>query len=473
MRLSRFHCTNSRLPRLLLAAGALSLALATHSYADVTLTPGQDVQAAVNSNYPGTTFIFSTGLYRGQSIIPKQGDIFVGQPGVYLNGSTILTNFSQNGVYYLATVKLSAVSAPGSCLSDRPGCTYPEDLFLDGRRLERVTAASAVAAGKWFLDYSTGAVYMVDSPFGHLVQLSTSRFAFGGNASGVVIRGLHIQKYANPAQKGAIEGAAGLNWTIQQNEVSYNHGAGLHLGGAAQVLNNYIHHNGQIGMSGGGNDILIQNNEIAYNNTAGYDWSWQSGGAKLTTTNRLVVRGNYVHDNVGPGFITDYNNYNTLYESNHTARNIAAGIMHEVSFSAIIRYNQIESDGFNPRGGSAWWGSGIRILASSDVEIYGNTLVKCMNGIIGIQTDRGAGYQVQNLNVHDNVITQATGIAAGIVTQSQFSPAVFTSSNNHLDYNTYHVTSLTGAYFAWDNRYLPITTWQSYGNDVNGTLLLP
>ena len=37
----------------------------------------------------------------------------------------------------------------------------------------------------------------------------------------------------------------------------------------------------------------------------------------------------------------------TLYEGNHTSGNKAAGIVHEISFDAIIRYNTVENDGFS------------------------------------------------------------------------------------------------------------------------------
>jgi len=44
-----------------------------------TLYPGQDLQAAVNSNPGGTTFTLKAGVHRLQSITPKGGDKFVGE----------------------------------------------------------------------------------------------------------------------------------------------------------------------------------------------------------------------------------------------------------------------------------------------------------------------------------------------------------------------------------------------------------
>ena len=460
-----------KLFRILISAGILCLTIAVRSYGDVTVAPGQDIQAAINSNYSGTTFIFSPGIYRNLSLVPKLGDIFIGQPGAILNGSTLLTTFNQNGSYWTSSIQITQVTAGGYCQAANPACTYPEDLFVDGQVYQRVASLSAVASGAWYLDYSAGTVYMVDNPLGHQVEISTLRHAFSGYATGVTIRGLIVEKYANPAQTGAIDCGTAANWTIQQNEIRYNHGAAIRVGGGAQVVNNYIHHQGQEGIAGSGGGVLLQNNEIAFNNTAGYDFGWEAGGGKLTNDTGLVVRGNYMHDNIGPGFHTDCNSSSVLYEGNRFERNKQAGIQHEISQSAIIRYNMIMNEGYGMVGTSAWWGAGIRILASSGVEIYGNTLVNCQNGIVGQQTNRGSNYLIQNLNVHDNVITEASGTATGIVAQSQFVPSIFTTWNNQFDHNTYHVPTLSGNYFTWGGSYLNWSYWQSSSNDQNGTLI--
>src|SRR3954452_11800240 len=47
----------------------------------ITLSPGSDIQQAVNSNPDGTTFRLMAGMYRLQSVRPKNRDVFVGEPG--------------------------------------------------------------------------------------------------------------------------------------------------------------------------------------------------------------------------------------------------------------------------------------------------------------------------------------------------------------------------------------------------------
>ncbi len=108
---------------------------------------------------------------------------------------------------------------------------------------------------------------------------------------------------------------------------------------------NAIHHNGQLGMGGHGTGGLIEGNEIAYNLTMGYAAMWEGGGAKWAVTTGLTIRGNWSHDNAGPGLWTDINNIDTLYEDNRVEDSEFAGIFHEISYAAIIRNNVIRNNG--------------------------------------------------------------------------------------------------------------------------------
>src|SRR4029079_17134084 len=41
----------------------------------ITILPGQSIQAAVDANPTGTTFILKAGTHVGQSVVPKDGDV--------------------------------------------------------------------------------------------------------------------------------------------------------------------------------------------------------------------------------------------------------------------------------------------------------------------------------------------------------------------------------------------------------------
>ena len=107
-----------------------------------------------------------------------------------------------------------------------------------------------------------GRVYLADDPTNHKVEATIATFAFESHASDVVIRNLTVEKYGSPAQDGAIHAREGARWTIENCEVRLNSGGGISAGTGTRVHNCDIHHNGQIGISGNGNDILIEGNRI-------------------------------------------------------------------------------------------------------------------------------------------------------------------------------------------------------------------
>jgi parallel beta-helix repeat protein len=348
---------------------------------------GDSWQAKVDASPAGTTFVIRAGVHSLQQVTPKDGDVFVGDPGAVMDGGMSAT------------------------------------------------------------------------------------FAFGGGAKNVQIRGLEIRKYNSPLQRGAIgpEFPTAMDgWLIENVDVHDNFGAGVTLGSRSTLRNSRVHDNGQIGIKANGpvTDVLFDNVEVDHNNTNNNDAGWEAGGSKFSDTTNLTVRNCYVHDNNGPGLWTDINNYNTLYENNRVENNLGPGIFHEISYDGIIRNNTITGNGLNWH---PWlWGAGIQIAASSNVEVYGNTVTGNGNGISLIQQNRGSGTRgawiVQNVNVHDNTIS-GSGYTGAV--QDMNDNSIFTSRNNRFQHNTYH--SPTG--WAWnnDNQIGSFSTWQSYGQDTTGT----
>ena len=440
---------------------------------ELTVHLGDDIGKLVQQNPPGTAFQIEAGVYRLQSIVPKDGDSFIGEPGAILNGAQLLTQFSRSGRFWTVAVQATPRREyRGQCAAAHPACTYPEDLFFDNKPLGRVAELEDVGPGTWYLDYDGHQAYFGDDPAGHTVEISLIPYAIKGASSKVRIEGLDIEKYACEASDGAVDGRGtsgqmSRNWVVQNDVIRLNHGMGIRLGDAMQVLSNKIVQNGQLGVGGGGSDGVVDGNEIAGNNYAGYDYGWEAGGSKFAFTHNLVVRNNYVHDNDGPGLWTDLENENTLYDHNHTASNREAGILHEVSYRAVIRNNVIENDGFSdlPKT-EPWYGAGIIVAASSDVEVYSNTVTNCMNGIVGTQPQRelshkGTPYLLQNLNVHDNSITQNHGVAAGVVRSGLLGDEVFASRNNRFVNNQFHLANSRAKYFAWKGTQLSYSEWKA------------
>jgi len=142
--------------------------------------------------------------------------------------------------------------------------------------------------------------------------------------------------------------------------------------------------------------------------------------------------------------------------------------MIEISYGGIIRNNILRRNG---SGFTSWlWGAGILIAASggNGLDIYGNTVDSNVHGITLLQQPRGNGaygpYYVQNVYVHDNIITMPSGMTGAA--QDTGDSSIFTSRNNRFVHNTYYLNS--SGHFAWMNGERSDTEWRSYGQDTTG-----
>ena len=311
----------------------------------------------MNANAAGTTFILKAGTHIRQSVIPKSGNRFFGEPGAVLDGQGVTPHaFSKGNAPYPSNVTISGLKITGYA----PG-------FQGG----------AVDAG----GYSTS------------------------------------------------EGSTG--WVIDSNEVSYNDEYGIRIGNSMQITSNHVHHNRRLNLGGSGNNTLIAGNEVAFGHYLNdFDTDFEAGGTKFTYTDGLVLRGNYVHDNVGVGLHMDLNNINTIIEGNLVDHNGSDGIVVEISYKTTIFNNTVTDNGWaDPRNRYSFiWNAGIGIHASPNVEIYGNTVSGNYTGIVAIDQNRSTdaakygAHVTSNLYVHNNIITQTNlprtvnelSVAAGI-----------------------------------------------------------
>lgn len=407
----------------------------------IEIRTNQNAAQVAAQHGPGTTFVFESGIHRGVSITPQGGDVFLGAPGAVLSGAKVLSSWNTGSGYWYAGGQTSQIAPHGSCGYNDDGsrydaCQYSEQLFVDGEPWWQVTSIGQLAYGRWFFDYGSDRVYLGANPGGHLVELSTTQAAFSGSASYVTISGLVIEKYASRAQHGAVHGSNSVGWIVSGNELRLNHGYGLRIGRAMQALNNNIHHNGQIGMGGVGDDVLIQGNEIAYNHTAGFLNDWEAGGTKFAVSKRMVIRDNWVHHNAGRGIWTDIDNIDLLIEGNLVESNGNGGIVHEIGYAATIRNNVSR---YNGHDFSPWiWGAQIVVQNSRDVLVTGNDVTVSAsgggNGITVVNQSRGSG--AYGAHVSENV-TVTGNTMRHLSTAGQNGANAGCHMNNTFNDNTY------------------------------------
>ena len=485
----------------------------------IDVAAGTGVQSRVDSYPGGTTFQLGPGIFRLQEIAPKNSDVFIGTLGpngerlTILSGARLLTSFQRQGSYWVVRGQTQEGQQNGSCLDGYPRCDRPEDFFIDDVPLWHVDSLVAVGPGKYFFDYPADKIYFWDNPTGHKVETSVSYAAFYGPATGVVIQNVIVEKYAIPVQFGAIGGeVSGASWTVDNCEIRWNHGAGIHISADGwSVRNSYIHDQGQIGMTAGIdsahpiNRAVIENNELADNKDyAGVSMGFEAGGSKFSDTADLTVRNNFVHGNVMAGLWTDGYNIRAEYANNTIVDNPGTGIFHEVSCQVNIHDNVIRRNG-SPRtlGIIRPFQESFAILISSSREanIYNNVIqidTATDTNAIGLMqqsdrhvTDPQTGLEVSECNplctcfvirnsVHNNAITMTgtTGYGGSGAFQdvagSPPVPDLFTRGNS-FDYNTYHVTRLSDLHWIWGavgtwGDFLKWSEFRAFGQEPHGTV---
>ncbi len=453
----------------------------TPSCVGVAVYPGTDSLRSAVAAYPaGTTFCLKAGIHRMTgSVTARTGDKYIGAPGAILNGSKILTSFTQAGSYWVASgqSQQEPVFAASLCLATAPGCIYPEKVFYDGAELWQVTSLAALGPRQFYFDYANDQIYLFDSPVGHTIEATTGSGGIVGFSGGesVTVQNLVFEKFGGGAVAGSSHNAlkAVDGWLVVNNEFRFISAIAVANYGNGVVRNNYIHHNGQYGVLGGG---TFEGNVIASNNTDGFDPNNDAGGTKFLKTVGLILRGNRSSSNTGRGFWTDYDNLNATYENNIVENNTEMGIFHEVSCAAVIRNNVLRGNNTSMAGKSLWNGAQIYTRSSKDVQIYGNDVTAVGAGTHGISIRVGdAPYtavncgtvQGQNIAVHDNVVRldATTPDLHGVVGATAGYGAAY---NIKFQNNTYYLTNLAYQYFLYDGVLMTKEQWQAAGQDVTG-----
>lgn len=462
---------------------------------DAVLVPvGTDIPHLVAAGNGSTTYFLEPGIHRLlQPIVPRNNDVFIGEPGAILSGAVILSPSGRDGDHWYVDGLRLDTRLHGECRNDSPMCGFRHQAFLDGNLLLMVPSRQLLVPGTWTYDGEERRAYFYDDPFQRQLELSITRHAFESTADDVVIAGLVIERFANPAQSGAImaervvgERQFGSRWTITGNEVRENHGIGIRAGRGSWIVANHVHHNGQLGISTlGPGPTKVEGNEIAYNNTAGFSEGWEAGGTKFIRTDGLVVRHNLVHNNQGPGLWTDIDNIRTLYEHNVVRDNSHTGIFHEISYDAVIRFNQVIDNGIGlGREEHVYvFGAGILVANSRNVLVQGNLVTGNWNGIVGLQQQRGSGthgpWELSGLRVINNEVEMGyhsegvsgdgrRGIAAvtGVVQDAGFHEIFSRDYANLFVGNSYAVSSVDRNHFAWGNSWIDFESWQRCDGDL-------
>ncbi len=513
-----------RLTRLLL------LFCSALAYSQVTINPGDNIQSKINANPAGTTFTINAGTYRITSALnPKTGDSFIGatscntnpiaSPGAcaaVISGSTVIGSLATfDGTNYEVTGQTQQGNSSGisssNCQPGYTGCIYPEELWFDEVPYQHLGGSTlpTIAPGQWWFDYTNDIIYFHDNPSGHVVETSVAPGAFTSQAANnVTLQYLTFEEFAVPfTDFGAIQPwgagesntsrlAGGLNWVVENCELWGMHGSPINPNYGIQILNSYIHDNGQCGICGGWgaldgthpSNVLIQGNFITHNDWNNYNNinpGQGAGGIKLGATYLAVIRNNLITYNGGAGFHCDASCSSPLVDGNTITDNIGgAGIVYEIStVSATFRNNiLLRNGGTNAFNGYPNWA--IQSIASVGVQAYCNFIeVSNLLGEQGLDvgasnrtfaTPPGGHANSTGNSFHHNTVTWDSGAhgTVGYTNSDSSNQPNFLANNTPPDYNTYHLSNLSSTFFQYSNSgsgTLSFANYQAAGADAHGT----
>lgn len=190
----------------------------------------------------------------------------------------------------------------------------------------------------------------IGAPGAVLDGRGVNQYAFVSTATDVTVAHLVVTGFVAPADQGVVNHDSGDGWVIEHNTIENNGGAGMMAGARQVVRGNCLRDNGQYGMNAyqpgnGITDLVVEGNEIVGNNTD--DWERRvegcgcTGGIKFWSVDGADVRGNWVHDNRGPGLWADTNNNDFLIEGNVIEDNDSEAVFYETSYNLVLRDNLI------------------------------------------------------------------------------------------------------------------------------------
>jgi hypothetical protein len=247
------------------------------------------------------------------------------------------------------------------------------------------------------------------------------QFAFSGQASNVTLDSITVQNYNTGWQGGAIQpDTHASGWVVRNVSALRNYWAGLMAADGMKILGGHYNDNDQLGIGGNsatgvlldgldGDTATFDGPELARNHALHASPEYEAGGMKWDV-GQVTIRNVHAHHNDYRGLWADMNARGALIEHNLVEDNWAEGVFYEISQDAVIRNNQIYSNGI--RAETWYWDGGITVASSFNVEVYGNRLSGNHNGITGTQQDRPdstpPAHLLDNYQVHDNLIC-ATG----------------------------------------------------------------
>jgi parallel beta-helix repeat protein len=272
-------------------SGSGSLSVTDGPIPGIPVYPGESIQAKVNAEPAGTTFVIKAGRHTGQSVTPKDGNVFIGEPGAVLDGQgAAIRAFTGNAKNVVIKGLVIENYAPGSQKHAIYGATSV-GWVVEGNEF-RYNDGGGLHTGK--------GMRVLRNVFHHNAQVG-----LGGNGDSVLVEGNEIA--FNNHQK-----AYDYNWeaggakfvrtrwlTLRNNYAHDNWGHGLWID--IDCLTTLIESNRAENNAATGIFVEISYDAVVRNNTArgnGFNETWINGaGIEVNSSPNVEIYGNTLSGN--------------------------------------------------------------------------------------------------------------------------------------------------------------------------------
>jgi hypothetical protein len=377
--------------------------------AGTALAQPTTIEAAIAKVVTGDAIILRGGTYRTGDLKLSQGITMqpYGDEQVVLKGTQIADKWRPlgNGLWRTAWSRLFPAKPMGWWMRDREGKRTPlwlfnnDMVFIDGQALKAVGWEGAVDTNSYYIDYDANQVYIGVNPANRLVEITahdigllrTSREANGkpNDHKGPLIRGVTFTQYAYRAlevegKRGAVPpdveptddpigladpatfGKEVIGTTLENVTISHcSRVAGYFRGDKFTMRNCLVSDTCTEGVYViGSSDVLLEKNIFRRNNVERLTGYYPSAVKIFNQTRRVVCRDNLVLEQpYSNGIWYDVGNVDGVFVDNWV-QDCMDGFFFEISKGAICAGNVfVNCD------------KGIRVLNSSNVHVYHNTLV--------------------------------------------------------------------------------------------------
>src|SRR5678815_3855296 len=329
--------------------------------------PGVSIQSVVNSYGGNTTFCLRSGVfYLNSSITPKTGDVFVGEYGAILDGSSWSTSDDTQAAFRAHNQDIDYVTIRNLVIRNMPKSGIHTYYWMSDH---------------WTIEYNEIASNKIGIEFAPNFTIRNNYIHHNvGNASSSI-----------PSERGGgYQGYRADNTTIDSNEIAYN-GAEQKVVQSANVAfrNNFVHHNIPAGIWYDTNPnagALIDGNRVEDNGRNGIFFEASVGA---------TISNNTVRRTPGDGIFISMSQNAQIY--NNTLEANFGGIEYflncdSLSLGEDVKNNAAHDNTIVPSTQSYGYASGLSYLSSCSLT----QLAAYMNGSKNLTFSRNT-YRVPSI----------------------------------------------------------------------------